>query len=72
MARTARKPKQNPFQTWLDGWMAENQLTNLAAAEIIGVNDSLIGHYLRGTRMPTYSTLAKIKAATGVDMDTLF
>lgn len=47
-------------------------MTNVQCGEKFGVNDSLIGHYLRGTRFPTYTTLQKIRKATGIDMNELF
>ena len=62
----------NKFQKWLHDYLKAQNMTNVQAGTKFGVNDSLIGHYLRGTRMPTYTTLQKIRNATGVDMNTLF
>ena len=62
----------NKFQKWLKRYLDTTQMTNVQCGELFQVNDSLIGHYLRGTRFPTYTTLAKIKRATGVDMNELF
>ncbi len=62
----------NKFQRWLQEYLRNNNLTNVDCGKQFDVNDSLIGHYLRGTRMPTYATLQKIKKATGIDMNSLF
>lgn len=62
----------NRFQKWLHEFLKENDLTNVQCGEKFGVNDSLIGHYLRGTRLPTYTTLQKIKNATGLNMNEIF
>lgn len=62
----------NKFQRWLHDFLKKNNMTNVDCGRLFDVNDSLIGHYLRGTRMPTYSTLQKIKNATKIDMNDLF
>lgn len=59
--------QQTKFQKWLFKYLEDNDLTNCAFAEMVLVNDSLIGHYLRGTRHPGYATLAKIANVTGAD-----
>ena len=60
------------FQKWLRRYLNETGMTNVQCGQKFQVNDSLIGHYLRGTRFPTYTTLQKIKKATGIDMNDLF
>lgn len=60
---------KNHFIDWLHRHLEEHNLTNRAFAKEIGVNDSLIGHYLRGTRIPTYVTLQKIKDVYDIDMN---
>lgn len=60
------------FQTWLEQFLSENHLTNLECGKLFEVNDSLIGHYRRGTRLPTYQTLQKIRKATKIDMNDIF
>ena len=62
----------NKFQKWLQEYLRTTGMTNVECGEHFGVNDSLIGHYLRGTRLPTYHTLQKIKQATRIDMNSLF
>jgi len=62
----------NKFQQWLQKYLDATQMTNVQCADLFQVNDSLIGHYLRGTRAPTYLTLQKIKRATGLDMNEIF
>ncbi len=62
----------NQFQKWLQEYLRTTGMTNVECGEHFGVNDSLIGHYLRGTRFPTYRTLQKIKQATSIDMNSLF
>ncbi len=61
-----------PFQIWLQRFLAETGMTNVQCGALFGVNDSLIGHYLRGTRAPTYATLQKIRDATKIDMNEIF
>ncbi len=60
------------FQDWLERFLADNGLTNAQCGDLFGVDDSLIGHYLRGSRAPTYTTLQKIRNATRVDMNDLW
>ena len=60
------------FRTWLRNFIKEKGYSNRDAAVLFGINDSLIGHYLNGTRLPTYTTLQHIKAAIGIDMNILF
>jgi transcriptional regulator with XRE-family HTH domain len=62
----------NKFQKWLMEYLKQTGMTNVECGERFGVNDSLIGHYLRGTRLPTYTTLQKIRNATDIDMNDLF
>ena len=62
----------NKFQKWLKRYLETSGMTNVQCGELFQVNDSLIGHYLRDTRFPTYATLQKIKRATGVNMNDLF
>lgn len=62
----------NKFQKWLDNYLQQNEMTNVECGRLFGVNDSLIGHYLRGTRLPTYTTLQKIKDATKLNLNDLF
>lgn len=66
------KPRMTRFQQWLEWFVHEQNITNVQCGDLFGVHDSLIGHYLRGTRAPTYETLQKIKKATKVDMNDLF
>ncbi|MGE0433269.1 MAG: helix-turn-helix domain-containing protein [Planctomycetota bacterium] len=60
------------FQDWLHDFLTESGMSNVQCGDLFGVNDSLIGHYLRGTRAPTYTTLQKIRDATNVDLNKLF
>ncbi len=62
----------NKFQNWLQEYLKTTRMTNVECGVHFGVNDSLIGHYLRGTRLPTYTTLQKIRQATSIDMNQLF
>ena len=68
----AEKVVDSKFREWLAEFIKENKLHNRDVGELFGVNDSLIGHYLNGTRLPTYTTLQRIKIATGIDINTLF
>ena len=62
----------NKFQKWLNDYLKKEGITNVEAGDRFKVNDSLIGHYLRGTRLPTYTTLQKIRDATKLDMNDIF
>ena len=71
------RPKHNQnfetrFRTWLQEFIAEKEYSNRDVAVLFGINDSLVGHYLSGTRLPTYTTLQRIKIAIGIDMNLLF
>ena len=60
------------FQEWLERFLADSGMTNVQCGDLFGVNDSLIGHYQRGSRAPTYATLQKIRDATRIDMNELW
>ncbi|MCD4657371.1 MAG: hypothetical protein K8S87_07480 [Planctomycetes bacterium] len=64
--------RNSKFRNWLEDFIKNNKLHNRDVGELFGVNDSLIGHYRKGTRLPTYTTLQRIKIATGIDMNDLF
>lgn len=61
------------FRRWLTTYIDKNSMSNLDAAKLFGINDSLVGHYLRGQRLPAYGTLQKIKTAVpDLDLNDLF
>ena len=60
------------FRKWLQNFLKEREITNVECGLLFGVTEFRIGHYLRGTRTPTYEALQRIKQATGVDMNDLF
>ena len=60
------------FRDWLDKFLTDNDLSNRDAAILFGVNDCLIAFYLRGMRLPTYTTLQRIKVATKINLNILF
>ena len=62
----AEKVVESKFREWLAEFIKENKLHNRDVGELFGINDSLFGHYLKGIRLLTYTTLVRIKAATGV------
>ena len=64
--------RNSKFREWLIKFIEENKLHQRDVAELFGVNDSLIGHYIKGTRLPTYTTLQRIKVVTGIDINFLF
>ena len=64
--------RSSKFRNWLEDFIKGNKLHNRDVGELFGVNDSLIGHYRKGTRLPTYTTLQRIRIATGIDMNDLF
>ena len=64
--------RNSKFRVWLENFIKNNKLHNRDVGELFGVNDSLIGHYRKGTRLPTYTTLQRIRIATGIDMNDLF
>lgn len=70
MAKAPDKP--TAFQTWLCDYLDTADITNFDFAARVGINDSLVGHYIRGTRHPTYRTLQKIRDALKLDMNTIF
>jgi len=61
-----------PFQKWLLNYMTSHQMTNREFAEMCEINPSLISHYLKGTREPSYPTLQKIKDALDLYVNILF
>lgn len=63
---------ETPFQTWLVQYLESTDQTNVDFAHRVGINDSLVGHYIRGTRQPTYRTLQKIRKVLKLDMNLLF
>lgn len=60
------------FRKWLREYLDATGMTNIQCAEHVGVNDSLIGHYLRGTRLPTLVTLQKFVDACDPDVERFF
>jgi len=69
---STEKVRNSKFREWLIEFIKENKLHQKDVGELFGVNDSLIGHYIKGTRLPTYTTLQHIKIATGIDINILF
>lgn len=72
MAKQARPSSQTRFQAWLINYLESTNQTNCDFADRVEINDSLVGHYIRGTRHPTYRTLQKIRRALRLDMNILF
>ena len=60
---------RNNFSDILKDFLAENNLTQVAFAEAIGVKQSQVSEWLKGKAKPGYDTLKSMSIAFGVSAD---
>jgi transcriptional regulator with XRE-family HTH domain len=59
----------NDFNEILKDFLAENNLTQVAFAKIIGVKQSQVSEWLKGKAKPGYDTLKRISLAFNISAD---
>lgn len=60
---------ENSFAEILKDFLAENNLTQVGFAELIGVKQSQVSEWLKGKAKPGYDTLKRMSIAFGVSAD---
>ena len=60
---------ENNFSEILKDFLAENDLTQVAFAEMIGVKQSQVSEWLKGKAKPGYDTLKRMVIAFNVSAD---
>ena len=60
---------ENNFSEILKDFLAENNLTQVAFAKMIGVKQSQVSEWLKGKAKPGYDTLKAMALAFGVSAD---
>ena len=59
----------NDFSEILKDFMSENNLTQVAFAQIIGVKQSQVSEWLKGKAKPGYDTLTAMALAFNISAD---
>ena len=60
---------ENSFSEILKDFLAENKLTQVAFAQMIGVKQSQVSEWLKGKAKPGYDTLKRISLAFNISAD---
>ena len=60
---------ENNFSEILKDFLAENKLTQVAFAQIIGVKQSQVSEWLKGKAKPGYDTLKSMVIAFNISAD---
>lgn len=60
---------ENDFSEILKDFMSENNLTQVAFAQIIGVKQSQVSEWLKGKAKPGYDTLKTMALAFNISAD---
>ena len=60
---------ENDFSEILKDFMSENNLTQVAFAQIIGVKQSQVSEWLKGKAKPGYDTLKAMALAFNISAD---
>lgn len=60
---------ENNFSEILKDFLAENDLTQVAFAEMIGVKQSQVSEWLKGKAKPSYDMLKRMVLAFNVSAD---
>ena len=60
---------ENSFSEILKDFLAENKLTQVAFAQMIGVKQSQVSEWLKGKAKPGYDTLKNMALAFNISAD---